>query len=678
MSLRLQLMVLSLLTLVIPWAGCQYVKEMEGALRGGLEQSQLASVRTIAASVRDTPELLYDNLDQLHTRAAPGSIVYAHKLAATPRIDGYRDDWGLAGAISEAIGSSAHRYSAATDNRYLYLFLDIIDNDLRYEAPGERPGDRVFVALHGAPQQPVKVLVLATSAPGALGARLADGRLAPTNSREDRVFGAWVETRQGVNVEVRLPLDLARHGLGLGFVDVDGPAHDQVGAVRNWPPGAPPGPVKYARRPLENALAELRPRGARLRVVDRDGFVLADLGSVAALARPDRITVAERLYRLVLTTSDPRYESFDDKRGRLDPPELERTLSGEPRAWWLKLGSSASAIVLAAAPVTYQDSVIGAVLLEQASEGILTLTNRALTRLMNATLLASLVAALTLLAFATFLSFRVRRLAHAARQALSPKGEIQTRLPGANAGDELGDLTRSFGDLLGRLDAYTGYLKGLSGKLSHELRTPIAVVTTSAENLETEVQSDAARVFLGRLRQGAARLEHIVASMSEATRIEQAVQDTPRRPFALTGLVEQCVASYQSVHPGFRFSFVSNGEPARVVGSPELMAQLLDKLIDNAVEFTPEGGRIQLRLQEVDGWWRLTVANEGPALPEGMHDQLFESLVSVRTRRTERPHLGLGLYIVRLIAEFHGGRVTAANSEDPPGCAFSVLLPGVP
>ncbi len=673
MSLRLQLMVLSLLTLVIPWTGCQYVKEMESSLRSGLAQSQLATARTIAARVRDQTELLYTDTRESQADAAPEGIIYAQRLTTTPRIDGYLDDWGPSLAVPRTIGDSSHTYRAATDGRYLYLFVDIVRTPLRYEAPSEDPGDRIVLAVRAAPNQQAEVLVLATAAPGTLGARLGGRDFLPTSRREDRVFGTWVETISGAQVEVRVPLELTRYGIGLGFVAGDPGARPRLQAT--WRLGTLPGPLKSIRGPLESALAELRPAGARLRVVDVHGYVLADLGSVSALDTQRTGTPAERFYRWLLTTPDPDYESFAAQDGRIEAPGLSDTLAGQPRSWWLKATSSPSAIVVAGQPVTAADNVIGAVLLEQASEGILTLTNEALTRLMNATLLASLVAAVSLLAFATYLSFRVRRLAAAARRALSARGELQTGLPGQGSADELGDLARSFADLLHRLEAYTGYLKSLSSKLSHELRTPIAVVTTSAENLEAEIQSESARVFLERLQQGAARLEHIVASMSEATRIEQAIQDSERQIFELKPLLEQSVQSYQSIHPSHRFRFVSDVDRVAVTGSPELLAQLLDKLVDNAVQFTPADGRIEVGLDASGDHWRLSVANQGPPLPQGMREQLFDSLVSVREGKSDQPHLGLGLFIVRLIAEFHGGHVEAANSDDPAGSVFHVYLP---
>jgi signal transduction histidine kinase len=111
---------------------------------------------------------------------------------------------------------------------------------------------------------------------------------------------------------------------------------------------------------------------------------------------------------------------------------------------------------------------------------------------------------------------------------------------------------------------------------------------------------------------------------------------------------------------------------------PELFAQMLDKLVANAVEFATHGA-IQIRLERDESSARLIVANEGPSLPPEIADRLFDSMVSVRPERASaergEPHLGLGLYIVRLVAEFHGGSAQAANRPDASGVEVTVTLP---
>ena len=102
-------------------------------------------------------------------------------------------------------------------------------------------------------------------------------------------------------------------------------------------------------------------------------------------------------------------------------------------------------------------------------------------------------------------------------------------------------------------------------------------------------------------------------------------------------------------------------------------------MVDNARSFTPPDGWISIVLSRAADGVRLSVANSGPLLPARMQDQLFDSLVSVREKATpgEQAHLGLGLYIVRLVAALHQGSASAANLEDQSGVAFDLKLAGM-
>ena len=121
--------------------------------------------------------------------------------------------------------------------------------------------------------------------------------------------------------------------------------------------------------------------------------------------------------------------------------------------------------------------------------------------------------------------------------------------------------------------------------------------------------------------------------------------------------------------------------PVPVEGSPELIAQMLDKLVDNANDFGLPGTPITVRLERVGaapelgepGHVVLSVSNRGDPLPEGTRQRLFASMVSVRRDAGgEKPHLGLGLYVARLIAEFHRATIQAENLPDGQGVAVSV------
>ena len=95
-----------------------------------------------------------------------------------------------------------------------------------------------------------------------------------------------------------------------------------------------------------------------------------------------------------------------------------------------------------------------------------------------------------------------------------------------------------------------------------------------------------------------------------------------------------------------------------LTGIPELIVQLLDKLVGNAVEFSSESDAIRVRLTVDSDDAVLRVINSGPSLPDEMSDQLFDSMISVReSQSSDNSHLGLGLYIARIITDFHGGTI---------------------
>jgi signal transduction histidine kinase len=203
----------------------------------------------------------------------------------------------------------------------------------------------------------------------------------------------------------------------------------------------------------------------------------------------------------------------------------------------------------------------------------------------------------------------------------------------------------------------------------------MTVVQSSLDNLQHENLPDSSLPFLRRAEEGVSRLQGILASLREAARIEQSVGQGDFEVLDLSELVPLLCNGYRDAFPNRRFEFFGTGTPCTVRGAPEQLAQMLDKLVENAVEFSPQQGRIQLRLEAVGAGWRLGVANEGPRLPAKARQRLFDSLVSLRGKRDGAPHLGLGLHIVKLIAENHGGSVSAADSTMLSGAEFRVDLP---
>jgi signal transduction histidine kinase len=288
------------------------------------------------------------------------------------------------------------------------------------------------------------------------------------------------------------------------------------------------------------------------------------------------------------------------------------------------------------------------------------------------TLIAFVAGALALLLFASRISSRLVRLRDEAEAAIDSQGRVKKLLAGSAARDEIGDLSRSFSTVLGRLGEYNRYLEAMAGRLSHELRTPIAVVRSSLDNLRLQLLPAEAGVYLARANDGLKRLDTILTRMSEATRLESLVREHPRERFDARDVVRGAPLA----HPGKNFEIDVPTEPVWLRGAPELYAQMLDKLVANAADFATGDEPIRIRLEPRGADAVLTVSNRGPRLPQAMAGKLFESMVSVRSREGgAEPHLGLGLYIVRLIAEFHGGAAQALDREDGSGVVIKVTCP---
>ena len=246
----------------------------------------------------------------------------------------------------------------------------------------------------------------------------------------------------------------------------------------------------------------------------------------------------------------------------------------------------------------------------------------------------------------------------------------QSAEPGSDA---VGELVRELSSTMNKVAQYNDYLERMASRLNHELRTPVSVVKSSLENVRAENLDKENAVYIDRATQGVLRLTNILNKMAEARRLEESLDEDEVMSFNLVDVISGCVAGYETAFGGKLFELNIETEQIPVTGIPELIAQMLDKLIDNAVEFsTSETIRIRLHVENEQALLR--VINDGPGLRDDISAKLFESMVSMRDDKSGS-HLGLGLYIARVIAEFHGGSLSIANREDASGVIVTFKVP---
>ncbi len=672
MNLRRQLLLVSLLTLVLPWAGCQFIRETESALREGQQRMLAGMAQAIADSFAQFPdEFIVDG------KAASFSKdqLYAHALVSQPLLDGYFDDWALSDdSLAALTGEDAStRFVLGTYRQYLYLYVDVRDEEVVYALPGaveSLHSDGVEVISVDAAGN-TTVFTFAAEAPGSLvAARTRDGE----SVAETRIPAQWEDTAVGYRLEARMPKQLL--GTRVGIVVTNTNSANARGERAASFAAAEPGRLAATSPLLQSVAAGYLQSGLRLIVTNTAGWRLAEGGDISSEAGDGNADSAAGwmriAYNALLKPGDAAALAEPDPSGREQQDYIEQALEGEAAMSWFRTPGSGRAVVAVAQPVWSGTVQTGVVVLQLGTDAILSLTNRALTRLMNFTLLATLIVAAALLGYASWLSLRIRRLSGAALRAIDDDA-VRSDLPSGGAGDEIGDLSRSFSRVLRQLGEYNAYLRTLASKLSHELRTPLTIVTSSLENLEHEPLTEESAKYTARAREGAQRLKKILSAMSEASKVEELIENAEPETFDLHAALKSAVAAYADAWPDRQFRFEADISHAAVHGSPELIVQMLDKLVDNAVDFSADRDGIVVRLSRDDDLV-IAVTNPGPPLPERMRSQLFDSMVSVRPDESGK-HLGLGLYIARLIAVGHGGSIAAFNVEG--GVSFEVRLPGV-
>jgi two-component system sensor histidine kinase ChvG len=333
-------------------------------------------------------------------------------------------------------------------------------------------------------------------------------------------------------------------------------------------------------------------------------------------------------------------------------------------------------ILEAAYPIIAGDVVLGAVIVDQNMNGIRTFRNQALEALFDTMLAILLFTILALFLFATSLSGRIRGLRNQAEKIIDDAGRITNTIVPSRSADELGDLSRSFAGIVDRLSQYTHYLENMSSRLSHELRTPVTVVRSSLENLAMVTKEEDAQVYIQRAEEGITRLNLILTNMSEAARLEQILQSSEREETDLAKVIDACVQEYQQIYPNVEFESRISLQPLRIMGNADYIAQLMDKVVANAVEFSLANKPIRVACYEDGGDAIVSVANSGPYLEHDMKDRIFDSMVSVRPEGKKRqPHLGMGLHIARMIADFHSGYIYAENLIDEEGVIVVLRIP---
>jgi signal transduction histidine kinase len=265
----------------------------------------------------------------------------------------------------------------------------------------------------------------------------------------------------------------------------------------------------------------------------------------------------------------------------------------------------------------------------------------------------------------------LREMSDAARAMA--KGSYDRRVS-ATSRDEVGELARAFNKMAAELAETDRLRRDLVANVSHELRTPITALQAVLENLVDGVESPDPQTFRTMLEQ-VERLGRLVTQLLDLSRLESGAVPLERSEFVVEPVLDHAVREQQLHAPGVEVQVLVETPGLTADGDPERVHQVVANLLENAVRYTPTGGRVEVRARRAHNGVTIEVCDEGPGIAEGQEARVFERFYRADTARASRDGgAGLGLAIAQWIVDLHGGDIRPERRQ-PHGCRMVVTLP---
>ena len=717
---KLALLGLPLALVVVPLLSSVLLAQMERWSVRWQSEQQRRIAEGIAVSFNGRDELFAD----LPVNVGEYETLEARHIPKQPRLDGAIDDWGDHAVRPARFGAEGEDGSFAlslgTRPGMLYAYLEIVDDARVYRDPAVLRldnADQVRIGFLQPDGEDGRIVVTLSPTGDTTAYRMDDEwRFAQAGPPETAVRGVVRETDAGYRLELRLPFALlgSRRYFGLAFVDVDDAATRAIRATTQT--YAESLLLAFRSPELSTMLESLGRSDMEVLVFDAERRLRAKVGGyrtdepphpswqLRVLGWPTALAEAlapakNAVWRWFSPPGTPAPTDTPAPTGAhatanapaptgaptsAAPPSLEATenvadrvmasaLAGQPVA--LPRRAEGVRTILAGHPIrSDRDTVIGMITVEQNINDILAFKREAMDQIALVSLATALVVPLFLIVFAGRLTWRIRRLRRAAAAAIDEHGRLRTAAldTGVQAADEIGDLARSVAAMLARLDRHHTFVRTMPRTLRHEIHNPLNTLATSLEQLAVESAQRPDERHLQSAKRAVLRIGAIVQNLTDAANLEGSLTAEELETIDVQGLVASYVGNCRTTHGAQRFVFHSTPGPVYAEVADYRIEQMLDKLIDNAVDFHRPGSPITVYFNAQRDHWQVSVANRGPTLAVDP-GELFESMVSRRSQ--SKSHFGLGLYVVRVIAEQHGGAAKAVNLTDGSGVAVSVRLP---
>ena len=684
---KLSFQVLSLLVALsaVPWLGYQFISEAKQFLDAG----QLISQEQFGRSVANT---FYNKKESLTLSLAEGAPLPKTYLATPMTVDGSKQDWQdqsyrkVSFPQRQFYDGFSFSVAIGERNNSLYGLIEVRDVDPDY-ATGSLNGfgARDHVRLEWLNQRDaIERVVLVPQQDGFV----AIFRVGPDWRRDtvDRFQAAPIEalmspTLDGYVLEIKINKANINAKQQLRFSAYDGTTKSGISSM-----GSTKGfhTLNTSSSVANQLLGRLAKSVSYIALYDTN-FQLRAQSQVKLRQYAERVrttvwqdvaSVIEEAMMLLLHITMGIEGDESETQGEL----LRAAQLGDlAQARWSSLGGGG--FLATAAPVLADDgNVIGIVLVKQSTDQILKLQLNSLQNIV----LFSVAGILLIFSIVFFLfwrlAYRVRKLRIETANMVNDEGRlVASKIVGqVDREDSIGDLARSFSDVVSKLHEQQSFMSTMPRTLSHEIKNPLNAISTSLANMSDYPLDKEIKSYLEIAKRGLHKIESILSKLSSAANLEQALTNDELEGLDVNHfLTVYCQHQHQMAGSKVVIEYVANKKAAMVQAVDYRLEQALDKLLDNARDFHRPGTPIKVRLWADKFDWVIDVENQGDQVDLDKADQLFQSMVTSRTQASAggAGHFGLGLYVVQTIAQFHKGTAQVANLADGSGVCFSIRLP---
>ena len=350
--------------------------------------------------------------------------------------------------------------------------------------------------------------------------------------------------------------------------------------------------------------------------------------------------------------------------------DVQLTLRGEYGARSTKTDAKDpdSTVLHVAAPIMAKGNIAGVLTVVKPTTTINTLLATAITRLELVFGISALVAVLLSFLVSLWMTSPIKRLTQYADDMSNGKRTPFPRLDQS----EIGQMGKSFERMQEALDGKR-YVEGYVQTLTHEIKSPLSAIRGAAELLEEKMAPDQQARFLGNIRNEAGRIQDIVDRLLELSALENLKFLEKREKILSSSLIRSVLESKDAILSKKGLQVVSQFPSDVVVeGEPFLLHQALSNLLQNAIDFSPAQGKIELDGEVTGNMLNLAVRDYGPGVPDYAQPKLFDKFFSLQRPDTGKKSTGLGLNFVREVALLHKGQIVLDNC--PEGGVRALLV----